>query len=135
VRHESIGTIVAQALVFRRDALIISLSDPEDLSMRWTRWLTLLRLTGRDALTLFAALSDPQMPRGLKAGVLALVLYVLSPIDLLPDFALMLGWADDLALLIVGIPWLASRLPEAVRERARLRVARWLKDAPGPRNP
>ena len=103
--------------------------------MRWTRWLTLLRLTGRDALTLFAALSDPQMPRGLKAGVLALVLYVLSPIDLLPDFALMLGWADDLALLIVGIPWLASRLPEAVRERARLRVARWLKDAPGPRNP
>jgi uncharacterized membrane protein YkvA (DUF1232 family) len=135
VRHESIGTIVAQALVFRRDALIMTLSDPEDLSMRWTRWLTLLRLTGRDALTLFSALSDPQMPRRLKAGVLALVIYVLSPIDLLPDFALMLGWADDLALLIVGIPWLAYRLPEAVRERARLRVARWLRDAPGPRNP
>ncbi|MFZ9406050.1 MAG: YkvA family protein [Burkholderiaceae bacterium] len=103
--------------------------------MRWTRLLTLLRLTGRDALTLFAALSDADMPRRLKVGVLALVLYVLSPIDLLPDLALMLGWADDLALLMVGIPWLASRLPAAVRDRARLRVSRWLRDAPGPRNP
>jgi uncharacterized membrane protein YkvA (DUF1232 family) len=103
--------------------------------MRWARWLTMLKLTGRDGLMLLAALRDPQTPRAVKWGTIALLAYVLSPIDLLPDLAMLLGWADDLALLVVGIPWLASRLPPVVRERAGQRVSRWLRAAPGRRNP
>ena len=102
--------------------------------MRWARWLTLLRLTGRDGLMLLAALRDPQTPKAVKWGTLVLLAYLLSPIDLLPDFAMLLGWADDLALLMVGIPWLASRLPAPVRERAGQRVLRWLRASPGPHN-
>lgn len=103
--------------------------------MRWARWLTLLRLTGRDGLMLLAALRDAQTPKRVRWGTVALLAYLLSPIDLLPDLAMLLGWADDLALLMVGIPWLAARLPEPVRERASQRVARWLRASPGPRNP
>lgn len=95
--------------------------------MLWARWLRLLRLIGRDGLMLLAALGDARMPWGLRAGVLALVLYVLSPIDLLPDLAMLLGWADDLALLMIGIPWLARRVPPEVRERAQTRISRWLR--------
>ena len=100
--------------------------------MRWARWLTLLRLTGRDGLMLLAALRDAQTPRVVKWGTVALLAYVLSPIDLLPDLAMMLGWADDLALLMVGIPWLAARLPGPVRERAGQLVSRWLRSVPVP---
>lgn len=103
--------------------------------MRWARGLTLLRLTGRDGLTLLAALRDPQTPKVVKWGTIALIAYVLSPIDLLPDLAMLLGWADDLALLMVGIPWLASRLPEPVRTRAGQRVSGWFRASHGPHNP
>jgi len=103
--------------------------------MRWARWLTLLRLTGRDGLVLLAALRDAQTPKVVKWGTIAMLAYVISPIDLLPDLAMMLGWADDLAVLMVSIPWLAARLPGPVRERAGQRVSRWLRAVPGPRNP
>ncbi|MFM1990659.1 MAG: hypothetical protein RJA99_3616 [Pseudomonadota bacterium] len=79
---------------------------------------TFLKTVGRDGLVLAFALRDPATPRLLKAAIVALALYTVSPVDLLPDVALLFGWADDLALLMVGIPFLVKRLPQAVRERA-----------------
>lgn len=79
---------------------------------------TFLKTVGRDGLVLLLALRDPATPRALKAAIVALALYAVSPVDLLPDVALLFGWADDLALLMVGIPFLVRRLPPAVRERA-----------------
>lgn len=86
---------------------------------------TFFRTVGRDALVLMHALRDPQTPLPLKAAIIALGLYTVSPIDLLPDFALLFGWADDLALLVVGIPFLVRRLPAAVRARAEQRAGRF----------
>jgi hypothetical protein len=39
--------------------------------------------------------------------VLATLLYVLSPVDALPDFMPGLGWADDI-LIVVGLVWYLS---------------------------
>ena len=78
----------------------------------------LFRATGREALILWYAFRNPATPRAIKAGSLLLLLYLLSPVDLLPDFALLLGWADDLALLMMGIPFLVRRLPPGVLAEA-----------------
>jgi len=86
------------------------------------RALKFLKTAGRDGLVLLYALRDAGTPTAVKVGIVALVLYALSPIDLLPDVALLFGWADDLAILMLGIPFLVKRLPEAVRARAALRV-------------
>jgi uncharacterized membrane protein YkvA (DUF1232 family) len=86
------------------------------------RLLKFLKSAGRDGLVLLFALRDPGTPSMVKAGIVALALYTVSPIDLLPDMALLLGWADDLALLMLGIPFLVKRLPVAVRARASLRA-------------
>ena len=80
----------------------------------------------RQGLLLLFALRDPETPVPVKAGILMLIAYTLSPIDLLPDFALLFGWADDLALLMVGVPFLVRRLPPAVQARAALRVQQLL---------
>jgi uncharacterized membrane protein YkvA (DUF1232 family) len=84
-----------------------------------------VKTVGRDGLVLLHALRDPGTPLPLKAAILALAAYLVSPIDLLPDFALLFGWADDLALLMVAVPFLVNRLPAAVRARAERAAGRF----------
>jgi uncharacterized membrane protein YkvA (DUF1232 family) len=91
----------------------------------WRIW-KFVKTAGRDGLLLVFALRDPRTPLPLKAAIVALIAYTLSPFDLLPDFALLVGWADDLAVLMISVPFLASRLPPAVRADAAARVARLL---------
>lgn len=85
-----------------------------------------VKSAGRDGVVLAFALRDPRTPTLLKAGIVALALYAISPIDLVPDIALLFGWADDLALLLLGVPFLANRLPETVRADAASRADRLL---------
>jgi uncharacterized membrane protein YkvA (DUF1232 family) len=85
-------------------------------------WLLRLRrlfsATGREALILWRAFRHPATPRAIKAASLLIFLYLLSPIDILPDFALLFGWADDLAILLIGIPFLVNKLPADVLAEA-----------------
>ena len=84
-----------------------------------------VRTVGRDAVVLFHALRDPATPLPIRAAIVALGLYTVSPVDVLPDLALLFGWADDLALLMIGIPFLVRRLPPAVRARAEQAAGRF----------
>jgi len=85
-------------------------------------WLLRLRrlfsATGREALILWYAFRNPATPGSIRMASLFLFLYLLSPIDILPDFAILFGWADDLAILMMGVPFLVGKLPAAVRAEA-----------------
>ncbi|WP_245909550.1 YkvA family protein [Sphaerotilus hippei] len=72
----------------------------------------------RDARVLWQALKHPQAPGWLKVCTVLLVGYVLSPIDLIPDFLAIFGWVDDLLIVGFSLRWLLSRLPVRVREDA-----------------
>ena len=74
----------------------------------------LARKAGREALILFFAVRHPDTPLPLKAAATAALVYVLSPVDLLPDIPL-IGMVDDLLVLSLGLPMLVRRLPPAVR--------------------
>jgi uncharacterized membrane protein YkvA (DUF1232 family) len=79
--------------------------------------LTLLWTVLRgDARQLWAALRHPAAPGWLKWGTALIVLYVLSPFDLIPDFILGFGVVDDLVLVPLAIRWLLSRLPDELRQ-------------------
>jgi len=60
-----------------------------------------------DLLRLIAKLlRDPLLPRAAKIALAAAMVYLASPIDLIPDFIPLLGYLDDLlvaALLVDGI--------------------------------
>lgn len=64
-----------------------------------------------EARALWRALRHPQAPGWLKLGSALMVLYVLSPIDLLPDWIPFVGAIDDVLVLTFGMRWLLSRLP------------------------
>jgi uncharacterized membrane protein YkvA (DUF1232 family) len=94
--------------------------------MAITRVWTFLRRAGRNALVLGFALRDPATPLPLKLACLLLLGYLVSPFDLIPDFLLGLGWADDLVMLAFVVPWLERRLPAGPRERAAAAAERLL---------
>ena len=86
------------------------------LALLWT-------LIRGDARRLWRALRHPQAPLWLKLGVLGMVVYVISPIDLIPDLIPLLGIADDIVLVPLAVRFLLSRLPAHIRrdiERAPL---------------
>jgi uncharacterized membrane protein YkvA (DUF1232 family) len=85
----------------------------------------LFRSVGREALILWYALRHPGTPVAIKFATILLGIYLVSPLDLFPDFAMLFGWADDLMLLLVGVPFLAKRLPPQVFADASARAARW----------
>lgn len=60
--------------------------------------------------------ADPALPRGVRVRLWLLLGYLVSPIDLVPDFVPVLGWADDLVLVALVLrSVLRTAGPEAVR--------------------
>ena len=94
--------------------------------MLWMiRMRRLFKAVGREALMLFYALRHPATPVPIKLATILLGAYLISPLDLLPDFAMLFGWADDLVLFLVAVPYLAKRLPPSVFADASARADRW----------
>lgn len=81
----------------------------------WKRLTLLWTLVRGDLRLLWRALRHPLAPWWLKAGTLGLVVYLVSPVDLLPDVIPVLGLADDVALIALVVHWMVSRLPPALR--------------------
>jgi uncharacterized membrane protein YkvA (DUF1232 family) len=65
---------------------------------------------------------DPRVPVYLKVLPIATALYVVSPVDLLPDVALLLGQLDDLGVLLVGIESFIALCPAHVVEEHRAQI-------------
>jgi uncharacterized membrane protein YkvA (DUF1232 family) len=61
-----------------------------------------IRLLGRIA-------ADSDVPRSVRVGLLALIGYVLLPIDLIPDFIPVLGFADDAVIVALTLRWVVRR--------------------------
>lgn len=62
----------------------------------------------------------PKLP---KLGLLLAVLYVLWPLDLIPDVAPLLSWLDDAGVATLAIGWLLSRAAEAEADAVALEEA------------
>lgn len=74
-----------------------------------------------DARQLWFALRHPAAPGWLKLGTALIALYLLSPVDIVPDWLPAIGVVDDLVLVPLAIRWLLRRLPQDVAEAAARR--------------
>ncbi len=67
-----------------------------------------LKLTGR----LF---KDSRVPFWPKAALVGSLVYLISPIDLIPDFVVpLVGQLDDLAILYIAVRYFFASVPSAV---------------------
>ena len=71
-----------------------------------------------------ACVAPSQAPGWLKLGTLGIVLYLFSPVDLIPDVVPLFGVLDDLVVVPFAIRWLIKRLPAPLRAEAEQRAGR-----------
>lgn len=60
----------------------------------------------------------PDVPRRAKVALLVAVVWVLSPIDLLPEFLPVIGPLDDVVAVVLLLRYAARSIPRAVIEDA-----------------
>ncbi len=82
-----------------------------------------------DVVALWLAARDPRVPWYAKVFAGLVAAYALSPIDLIPDFVPVLGYADDLLIVPLGIFLAIKLIPADLLEEQR-RAARALAERP-----
>ena len=84
----------------------------------------MLRGLKRQTATLRHALDDPRTPRNAKLLGAAVLAYLVSPVDLIPDFIPVLGQLDDLILVPAGFYVVWRMIPKEVWRDAQARTER-----------
>ncbi|MCW0506083.1 YkvA family protein [Aeromonas piscicola] len=77
------------------------------MGRRWLIWRRVRRL--------YLGFRHPATPWWAKGLVILILLYGISPVDLIPDVVPLLGWLDDVTLLLVLLWGWEKCLPEPVR--------------------
>jgi len=74
-------------------------------------------LVSRDVYTLYAVIKNNRIPLAARIVALLTLGYVISPIDIIPDFIPFAGWVDDVLIIPLGM-WAVTKLvpPEIMTE-------------------
>jgi len=105
-----VSLAAALILVWLALAVTLWVLKPDDVGI--TDLLRLLPDTLR-LLTRLAA--DRRMPRRIRVALVVLLAFLASPIDLIPDFIPVLGYADDVIITAVVLRWVTRSVgPQAL---------------------
>jgi len=103
-------TLIAVAVIIASWALLVVLAQrlppgaAKDLATVLPACVTTTRRLRR----------DPRVPRGVKLAVAFAGLWVLSPIDLIPEFLPVIGPLDDVIVVALALRFAARRIPSDV---------------------
>lgn len=81
----------------------------------------------REILMVLLAIRNPATPLHLRIAGLLLVIYLMSPLDLIPVMIPVLGLLDDLIIVPWGMSMIVKRLPEDVRASSEIRAERLIQ--------
>jgi len=65
---------------------------------------------------LYRSSRDPRMPLRVKILALLIVAYIISPIDIIPDFIPVLGLLDEVILVPIFLTFTVSLIPDEIRQ-------------------
>ncbi len=65
---------------------------------------------------------DKRVPMSTKLIPVLVVIYILSPIDIIPDVVPVFGQLDDLALLLIGVQIFIALSPKAIVDQIRAEI-------------
>jgi uncharacterized membrane protein YkvA (DUF1232 family) len=77
------------------------------------------------ALLLYYMMQSKEVPLTAKAGIAGALAYFVLPTDLIPDIALIIGYSDDIAVILYTLSQLVDHITPKVREKAKLKLSDW----------
>lgn len=80
------------------------------------------------ALTLYYAAQAPGTPIWAKTVIYAALGYFILTVDAIPDFTPVIGFADDLGVLVSAIATVAAYVRPELREKAQSKMKDWFGD-------
>lgn len=89
-----------------------------------SRWGARAELLQREVLVVWFLLRGPDTPWIARIIAGCIAAYVLSPVQLIPSFVPVIGFADDFAVMALGMSLIRAVTPKPVMEEARRRAAR-----------
>ena len=107
-----VGVAVGLSVVWVALLIALAAARPKDMSVT-----DALRLLPDTVVLLRRLAADPQLPRGVRVRLLLLLLYLVLPIDLVPDFIPVLGYADDAIIVAAALRSVARRAGPDALER------------------
>lgn len=95
----------------------------------WDKLKNFAKAAGQDvverALCLFYAAQKPDTPLWAKTVIYGALTYFISPLDAVPDITPVLGYSDDLGVLVSAVLTVAMYVSDDVRQQARDKVNAW----------
>ncbi|HMZ14937.1 MAG TPA: DUF1232 domain-containing protein [Mycobacterium sp.] len=97
-----VGAVAALAVVWLLLGIALWVAKPDDVGIQ-----DMLRLLP-DVLRLLKRLAtDPELPRRVRVALVVLLVFIVSPIDLIPDFIPAIGYADDVIITALVLRWVS----------------------------
>lgn len=81
------------------------------------------------ALILYFAYQRSETPSWAKRLIIGVLGYLITPIDLIPDLTIFVGYTDDLSMLSFALAAVAAYINDDVRGKAREKLTTWFPDA------
>lgn len=88
------------------------------------RLVQLLAAARHELRVLWRAARDPRRPAWLRPALALVVVYLVSPVDLIPEALPLIGVVDDLVLIPLALAWLVRALPAGLRRELEAQLAR-----------
>ena len=72
-----------------------------------------------EVLQLFYVAQNPNVPMKIRAAMVAPLGYFISPVDLIPDLAPVVGYTDDAAVIAMAIAFAHAYINDDIRQNAK----------------
>ncbi len=95
----------------------------------WDKVKKYAKIAGKNvlepALKLYYALQDRDTPTWAKTVIIGALGYFISPIDAIPDITPVIGYSDDLGVLIAAVATVGAYIKKEHAQRAKETLNQW----------
>lgn len=95
----------------------------------WTKVITFSKTAGREviekALWLYYAAQNPATPAWARSVIYGALGYFIIPLDAIADFTPIVGFADDLGVLVAAVATVTMFINREVKEKAGDKLREW----------
>lgn len=77
------------------------------------------------SLWLYYAAQKPETPKWAKATIYGALAYFVSPIDALPDITPIIGYSDDISVILAAVGTLSMYIDDKVKKQAQKKMKDW----------